>query len=144
MKSMQNRTIYVYNDCRKLINRIERENSIVSNTIQDARAIVSEIIDTINNIKINIIIEYTKDKLAWDKIFINNPGSFLVQECDKQSKEIIIYKEMDLIEAKIEHIGIYTLPRDRFLYDKAFIKIVRIINVIKAEDEYAYSKYSDN
>ena len=109
---MRNGTIIIYDNYRRLINRINKRNNIVSNVIQDAGAIITEIIETIENTMISIIIEYAKDKLAINEIFINNLGLFLVRECDRQSKEIKNDREMNLTNATIEYKEKYTLIRD--------------------------------
>jgi len=44
---------------------------------------------------------------------------------------------MDLTNVLIEYTGKYISMREKFLHDKALIEIVRIINAIKSEEEYA-------
>ena len=141
---MWNRTILICNDCRRLINKINKRNNIASGIVQDARVIITEIIEMIKNTIISIIIEYTKDKPAINETFINNPGSFLVREYDRQLKEIRNNREMNLTDTAVEHKEKYTLMRDRFLCNKALIETVRIINTIKSKEEYAFSKYRDH
>ena len=55
----------------------------------------------IKNTTIKITIEYAKYKLAIDEIFINNPESFLVRDCDRKSKEIRNNEEMNLTNVEI-------------------------------------------
>ena len=84
---------------------------------------------------IDIEIECSNDKPRKNKIFQQEPGPFLVKECDEKLKEIRGQLTDDR-EGKILHVGSTILVHNEVLKDKAVDVLIREIDAHHHEAEH--------
>ena len=132
-RELESGGIIIYNDNKRLINEINREIAKESDCTQEAGAVAAGIRREINNTKINIKIEYASDKPRVNIPFEQQPGTYLMKECDEKAKKACI----DLIDGEemceIKNVGIASPVIENEIVDKNINVLIREIDAIKNE-----------
>jgi len=92
--------IVVYSDMKKIINDVHMEIEKESQCVREASATTIAIRKEIEKASISIRLEYSNTKIRQDRTFSQNPGPYLIKECDEKSKVL----RKNLQEEKVESI----------------------------------------
>ena len=111
--------------------------------VQDARATLEVIKVEIQNIIINISIEYAKRNPSRGEQFEDNPRVYLIKYCNQQAKMIYEDERYNPIIINIKYTGKYQLMKENIICHRGIKEMIRIVDMRKAEYEYAYRKFGD-
>ena len=126
-------------DDKKVSESVVNETEKESKHTQEAGATVEATKIEMRKATIDIEIEDRNDKPRKNKTFQQEPGPFLMKECDEKSKEIR-GKLTDDYEEKTPHVGSATPVHNGGLKDKAVCALIREIDAQRHEVECLKSK----
>jgi len=127
--------IVIYNDNKKLIRHINRDQTKASECTLEAGAVVERIRRVISRASIEITIEYANDKPRVDRLFEQQPGEVLMRLCDIKSKEKCLELECNGGESNIKHVGILTPVINGRMFDKNINVLIRECDAKVKENE---------
>ena len=139
---MNIRSIIVYSDMKTIITEVRKEIVKESQCVREAGATITEIRKEIEQAKISISLEYSSTKTRHSKNFEDNPGLYLMRECDKQSK--MMRREMEDKEHEyIMHVADTTPIYENVISNKLISVLIWEIDAKENEKLYAESKCSE-
>ena len=93
----------------------------------------------IDNATITVELEYSNTKIRQDRPFQQNPGPYLINECDVKSKQM--RKELQNQEIEnIMQVAETTPIHDRYIVNKSIKMLIRDIDIKICKKSYAESK----
>ena len=116
----------MYFDNKKVIKSTLNETEKESKCMQETSAIVETMKRKIKKVTIDIEIEHSNDKPRKNKTFQQEPGPFLVKECDEKSKEV--RGQLTDEDEETLHIGGTTPVCNGVLKDKVVETLIREID----------------
>jgi hypothetical protein len=132
-------SIVVYSDMKTIITEVRKEIVKESQCVREAGATITEIRKEIEQAKISISLEYSSTKTRHGEDFKDNPGLYLMRECDKQSK--MIRREIEDEEHEyITHVADIIPIHENVISDKSIRVLIREIDTKENEKLYAESK----
>ena len=97
---LESGAITVYSDMKKIVNEVRYEIVKESQCVREASATIMAIKKEIDNTTITVELEYSNIKIRQDRPFQQNPGPYLINECDVKSKQM----RKELQNQEIENI----------------------------------------
>ena len=136
---MSTGSIVVFSDMRMIVNEVNKERVKDSQCVREAGATINGIKQEIEKATITIRLEYSSTKTRNGDEFEDNPGPYLLRECDANSKRI----RSELGEEEQEsiiHVADTTPICEGVLSDKSISVLIREVDARASEREYAETK----
>ena len=85
---LESGAITVFSDMKKIVNEVRYKVVKESQCVREASATIMAIKKEIDNATITVELEYSNKKIRQDRPFQQNPGFYLINECDVKSKQM--------------------------------------------------------
>ena len=138
-KHMNTGEIVICSDSKKIINGCYMTDIRESQCAQEASAAIAGIKKELEKSHISITLEYSNDRPKPNKTLQQEPGPILVKACDEKSKHLRETLTEDERQ-DIPHIAPTAPIHEGEIKDKAVAVLIREVDAIKYEEEYAKSK----
>ena len=103
----------------------------------DGTISIEEIKRLINKLNYTVKINYQQCLKKKVMEFHSNPSAYLIQECNRKSKELRSEVEIGLKEPNIPYYRLYAIMKNEIYCDDKIAEMIQVIDTMKNKYEYA-------